>query len=73
MKPPAIVLHRPETVLQLEPTGLNTTACWTQEDSDTIAHFIQMSAQISRSSWRKQKVRFGSQGSETKGTFSHAR
>ncbi|MGD9855845.1 MAG: hypothetical protein AB7U20_12945 [Planctomycetaceae bacterium] len=56
-------------MLQLGPVGLKSSAGWTQEDSDTLAHFIQVHAQISRSSWRKQKVTFNSCGEETSGTF----
>ncbi|MFQ5734807.1 MAG: hypothetical protein ACE5KM_22975 [Planctomycetaceae bacterium] len=65
----AIVLGEPKTVLSLGPAELRATADWHQDDSDTLAHFIQVHWQIAESSWLKDDCNFTSCGDNTGGRF----
>ena len=70
MEATTMELGKPETVLRLGPSTLREDADWTQDDSDTLAHFIQVHKQIAQSSWRKANCRFTSVGGEvTDSTF----
>ncbi|TWU13356.1 hypothetical protein CA54_21910 [Symmachiella macrocystis] len=69
MKNFPIVLHKPETVLRRGPAGIRSSTVWTQEDSDIVAHFIQVRAQISRSLWLQKECTFNSCGNSRPGTF----
>jgi hypothetical protein len=62
MNAPAIILGDPNGILRLPKAGLRNPGDWTQLDSDTIAHLIQVQRQIQQSRWNKADVRFTTQG-----------
>jgi len=59
---PAIVKGDLGTVLRLPPSAFIKRQDWTQKKSDIVAHFIQVSGQISRSTWAKSPCTFTVQG-----------
>lgn len=57
-----IILGRPRTILGLPPAGMKDPSAWTLTDSDVLAHFVQVHAQIARSRWCAADVKFTTQG-----------
>ena len=51
MNASGIVFGDPRTILRLPPAGMKSPASWTLTHSDTVAHFIQVHAQIAQSRW----------------------
>jgi hypothetical protein len=66
---PAIVLGDANSVLRLGPKGVRKDAACSQSDSDVIAHFVQVNAQISRSSWLESRCELPDPTSGVTGRF----
>jgi hypothetical protein len=64
MGAPAIILGNPNGILRLPKAGLRNRDKWTQLDSDILAHFIQVQAQIQQSRWFKSDIRFTARGNK---------
>ncbi len=69
MRNPAIVLHDAESVRQLGPVGLKPNSGWSQDDSDTIAHFLQVQKQLATSTWLNNPCRLSTSGNQSRGEF----
>jgi hypothetical protein len=59
---PAIILGEPDGILRLPKALLRDPGDWTQQDSDILAHVIQVQSQIQHSRWNKSDVHFSVQG-----------
>lgn len=59
---PAVIIGELRSVLRLPKAGMREPSRWTLDDSDVIAHLIQVESQIQRSRWSKSKVSFTVQG-----------
>src|SRR5579862_4971380 len=57
-----IALGDVRTVLRLPPSPFNNRNGWAQKKSDILAHFLQVSALLSNSSWMKSPCTFTIQG-----------
>jgi hypothetical protein len=64
MSAPAITLGDPRGILQLPPAGMKDPSSWTLTDSDTVAHLIQVHAQIRSSRWYASDIKFTTQGGQ---------
>jgi len=52
-----IIWGNAKSILQLDPSPIKDIEKWRQNDSDIIAHFIQVQRQIVESRWAKSKLR----------------
>lgn len=59
-----VIVGDSRSVLRLGPAKLKNQADWSQDNSDTIAHFIQVVGQIQTSTWASSKVGFKTKGDE---------
>lgn len=68
-----IIPYEPESVLQLGPSGTRNNVEITQNDSDTISHFLEIAAFLSGSSWYRSPLaltfRTQSDNTEMESTF----
>ncbi len=62
MRVPAIVVGDSNSILRLGPASMKIPSKWSQEDSDIVAHFLQVHGQISHSRWKKSKISFKHKG-----------
>ena len=60
-----IIASNVKSVLQLGPSPIRSKDKWRQEDSDILAHFLQVNRQIAKSRWLKEKCTLTIKGSKT--------
>lgn len=61
---PTIIMGDVRSILQRGPAFMKNQSKWAQSDSDIIAHFLQVYAQIARSRWNRAKVSFTTQAAK---------
>lgn len=61
---PTIIQGEVTGILKLPKAAMRNRGDWTQQDSDVLAHFLQVQAQIANSKWNKADVRYTTQGDQ---------
>ncbi len=65
MTGPAIIRGDPNGLLALGPAELQDASRWQKRDSDILAHYLQVDAQLRRSKWYTSDKRVTTQGPKT--------